>query len=183
MLPISSSLIFVNKNSLTEIPWSFSKKMAQLCLWTKIRSKKWLIFGASSFQCKPAEYLWPKWDNFVCLHTHQDQNELHLTRRFFVKIGIFFKSDAGSISHRKDTFPLWCWGSSAASSSHIKETAFLFMFFGHLWAVGLLSLPSKICVTWTSQRQLTLYRTIFVKPFVKYSWRQSIMCLKIKPIL
>ena len=34
----------------------------------------------------------------------------------------------------------------------------------------------------TSQRQLTLQRTIFVKPLVKYSCTQSIMCLKIVPI-
>ena len=37
----------------------------------------------------------PKCDNFACLHTRQDQNELLLRRRYFLaKIGIFCKSIA-----------------------------------------------------------------------------------------
>ena len=43
--------------------------------------------------------------------------------------------------------------------------------------------PSKISVTPTSQIQLTLSRTIFVKLLVKYSCIQSIICLKIEPIV
>lgn len=42
-------------------------------------------------------------------------------------------------------------------------------------------MPSKISITPTCQRQLTLWRTKFVKPLVKYSSTQS-MCLKIGTI-
>ena len=45
--------------------------MAQLCLWTKIRTKIWLVLGASTFQCMRAGFLCPKCDNFACLHTRQ----------------------------------------------------------------------------------------------------------------
>ena len=74
--------------------------MAQLCFWTKIRTKQWLVLGASSFQCTRAGFLCPKCDNFACLHTRQDQNELYLKRWcfFFAKIGIFCKSIAGLLS-------------------------------------------------------------------------------------
>ena len=57
--------------------------MAQLCLWTKIRYKQWLVLGASAFQCMRAGFLCPKCDNFACLHTRQNQNELHLKSWFF----------------------------------------------------------------------------------------------------
>ena len=56
----------------------FRRKMAQLCLWTKIRTKQWFVLGTSAFQCMCAAYLCPKCDNFACLHIRQDQNELHL---------------------------------------------------------------------------------------------------------
>ena len=36
----------------------------------------------------------------ACLHTHQDQNELHLKRWFFAKIGIFCESICRNISQR-----------------------------------------------------------------------------------
>ena len=78
--------------------------MAQLCLWTKIRTKQWLVLGASAFQCMRAGFLCPKYDNFACLHTGQDQNELHLRRWFFfffAKIGIFCKSIVGPLSEAK----------------------------------------------------------------------------------
>ena len=29
----------------------FRRKMAQLCLWTKIRTKQWLVLDTSAFQC------------------------------------------------------------------------------------------------------------------------------------
>ena len=48
----------------------------------------------------------------------------------------------------------------------------------HLWTI-IYGVPSKTSVTPTSQRQLKLQRTIFVKPLVKYSCTQSIICLKI----
>ena len=58
--------------------------MAQLCPWTKIRTKQWLVLGTSAFQCMRAGFLCPKWENFACFHTCQDQNELHLERWFFL---------------------------------------------------------------------------------------------------
>ena len=77
----------------------FRRKMAQLCLWSKIRTKQWLVLGGSAFQCMRAGFLWSKCNNFVCLHTRQDQNELHLKRCFFfAKISIFCKSIAGPLS-------------------------------------------------------------------------------------
>ena len=67
--------------------------MAQICLWTKIRTKQWFVLCASAFQSMCAGFLCSKCDNFVCLHTRQDQNELDLKRWFFfAKIGIFCKS-------------------------------------------------------------------------------------------
>ena len=48
----------------------FRSKMDQLCLWTKILTKQWLVLGASAFQCMRAGFLCPKCDNFICLHTH-----------------------------------------------------------------------------------------------------------------
>ena len=90
MLSISSSI--VNKNSFNMLA-HFRRKMAQLCLWTKIRTKQWLILGVSAFQCMRAGFLCSKCDNFACLHTHQDQNELHLKRWF-----CFLAKSASSIS-------------------------------------------------------------------------------------
>ena len=76
--------------------------MAQLCLWIKIRNKQLLVLGASAFQCMHASFLCPKCDDFACLHTRQDQNELHLKRWFFfAKIGIFCKSIADLLSEAK----------------------------------------------------------------------------------
>ena len=37
--------------------------MSQLCLWTKIRTKQWLVLSASAFQCMRADFLCPKCDN------------------------------------------------------------------------------------------------------------------------
>ena len=48
----------------------FEKKMVQLWVWTKICIKQWLVWG----------FLCPKCDNFACLHTCQDQNEIHLKK-------------------------------------------------------------------------------------------------------
>ena len=80
----------------------FRRKMVQLYLWTKIPTKQWLVFGASAFQCMRVGFLCPKCNNFACLHTRQDQNELHLKRIFFfAKIGIFCKSIEGPLSESK----------------------------------------------------------------------------------
>ena len=56
--------------------------------------------GVSAFQCMCA-FLCPKCDNFACLHSRQDQNELQVKRWFFAKIGIFCKSIAGPLSEAK----------------------------------------------------------------------------------
>ena len=61
----------------------FRRKMAQLCLWAKIRTKQWLAVGVSAFQCMRPGFLCPKCDNFACWHTRQKQNEFHLKRWFF----------------------------------------------------------------------------------------------------
>ena len=104
MLPISFSSIFVNKKSFNMARYRltittsfahFRRKMDQLCVWTKIRTKHLLVLAV---QCMRTGFLCPKCDNFVCLHSHQDQNELHLKRWFFAKIGIFCKSIAGPLS-------------------------------------------------------------------------------------
>ena len=49
--------------------------MKQLCLWIKIRTKQWLVLGASTCQCMRAGFLCPKCSNFVSLHTRQDLNQ------------------------------------------------------------------------------------------------------------
>ena len=54
--------------------------MAQLRLWTKIRTKQGFVLGALAFQCMRAGFLYPKCENFACLHSRQDENELYLKR-------------------------------------------------------------------------------------------------------
>ena len=62
-----------------------------------LKKNCWII--SQNFQCMCAGFLCPKCDNFACLHTRQDQNELHLERRFlFGENGIFCKSIAGPLS-------------------------------------------------------------------------------------
>ena len=46
-----------------------------------------------------ARILCPKCDNFTCLHTRQDQNELHLKRCFFLP------KSASSVSRSQVHFP------------------------------------------------------------------------------
>ena len=46
-------------------------------------NKLWLVLGASAFQCMRAGFSCTKCDNFACLHTRQNQTELHLKRWFF----------------------------------------------------------------------------------------------------
>ena len=70
--------------------------MAQLCFWTKIHTKQWHVLGASAFQCIRAGFLCPKCANFACLHTRQDQNELHLKRWFFLPKSASFVSRSQS---------------------------------------------------------------------------------------
>ena len=78
--PITSPL------TVTAFPCSFSKKMPQLYLWTKIRIKQWLGLGALAFQYMRASFLCPKCDNFSYLDTRQNQN-MH-----------FFPKSASSVS-------------------------------------------------------------------------------------
>ena len=84
MLPISSPSIFVNNNlfnmerqrsplTVMAFPCSFWKKIAELCLWTKIRTKQWLVLGASSFQfylftCPPRSK-WTSSENMIFLRS------------------------------------------------------------------------------------------------------------------
>ena len=72
----------------------FRRKMAQLGLLTKIRTKHWLVLCASAFQCMRVDFLCPKY-NSACLHTRQDQNKLHLKRWFFF---FFLTKSASSVS-------------------------------------------------------------------------------------
>ena len=75
--------------------------MVQLCLWIKIRTKQWLGLCASAFQCMRAGFLCSKCNNFACLHTRQDQNELHLKRWFFLtKLASSLKIDCKPTSQR-----------------------------------------------------------------------------------
>ena len=55
------------------------------------------FLDASTFQCMRAGFMCPKCDDFACLHTRQDQNELHLKIRFFAKVGIFCMSIVGPL--------------------------------------------------------------------------------------
>ena len=50
--------------------------------WLSLEEKwpNYASLGVSAFQCMRAGFLCPKCDNFACLHTRQDQNELHLKR-------------------------------------------------------------------------------------------------------
>ena len=66
--------------------------MAQLCLWTKIRTKQWLVLDASAFQSMRADLLCPKWDTFACFVWKDD---------LLPKIRIFCKSIAGPLSEAK----------------------------------------------------------------------------------
>ena len=52
----------------------------------KFRTKQWLVLVAWAFQCMRASFLCLKCDNFACLHSRQDQNELHLKRWFFSSV-------------------------------------------------------------------------------------------------
>ena len=70
----------------------FQRKMAQLCLRTKIHTKRWLVLGASAIQCCY---------NFACLHTRQDEAHIWKDDFFFTKIGIFCKSIASPLSEAK----------------------------------------------------------------------------------
>ena len=82
MLPISSSSIHSTWPDNDRLA-HFRIKMTQLCIWTKIRTKQWLVLGVSAFQFMLADFLCPKCDSFAYLYTHHDQNELHLNRWFF----------------------------------------------------------------------------------------------------
>ena len=77
------------------------RKMAELWLWTKILTKQCLVLGAPAFQCKRVGLLYPKYDKFACLHTRQDQNELHL-KKWIAKI--FCKSICWNIPNFVQAF-------------------------------------------------------------------------------
>ena len=50
---------FVLHGTITIVIVFFRRKMAQLCLWAKIRTKQWLVLGASGFQCMRALFCAP----------------------------------------------------------------------------------------------------------------------------
>ena len=84
----------------------FEEKWPNYGSGPKIRTKKWLVLGASTFQLMRAGFLCPKCDNFACLHIRQGQNELYPKRWFFfffAKIGTFCKSICRNISQRCST--------------------------------------------------------------------------------
>ena len=111
MLLISFSSIFVNKKkkkkrkrlllTVTASPCSFSKKNGPiiLYLWIKVRTKKWLVLGASAFHSMRAGFLCPKCNNFAYLHNRQDRNEHHMKRWFF------WPKSASSVSRSQVHFP------------------------------------------------------------------------------
>ena len=47
----------------------FRRNMAQLCLWTKIRTKQWLVLGTSAIQCMRAGFTVSQIRQF-CLFTY-----------------------------------------------------------------------------------------------------------------
>ena len=78
--------------------WIFQRKINQLCLESKFAPNSDSFWMRRLFNVCVRVFCAPKCDNFACLHTRQDQNELHLNIRFFfAKIGIFCKSIAGPL--------------------------------------------------------------------------------------
>ena len=93
--------------------------------------------ASSAFQCMRAGFLWPKYNNFACLHNRQDQNELQQKRWFFfAKIVICCKSIAGPLSrytHCFWLFTLWFIDEDARffhffsqDNEHTEQTMLLF---------------------------------------------------------
>ena len=78
----------------------FWRNMTQLYVWTKIRTKQWLVLGASALQCMRAGFLCPKCGNFACL---QDQPRSKWAS--FEKIFFFLPKSASSVSRSVAIFP------------------------------------------------------------------------------
>ena len=76
--------------TVTTSPCSFSKKYGTIMSLNQ--NPHQTVFCALAYQCIRASFLCLKLDNFACLQSRQDQNELNF---FFTKIGIFCKSLAG----------------------------------------------------------------------------------------
>ena len=135
--------------------------MTQLCFWTKIRTKQWLVLGALIFQGMRACFLCPKCDNFACLHTRQGQNELHLIRwfffcqnltKFFVQLGsITIAIDCNGLSWLifEEKWPNYASGPKSAPSSDSFWVCRLFnvcvrVFCARNATILLVDLPAKI---------------------------------------
>ena len=75
-------------------PIHFQGKVAQLCLWTKIRTKHWLVLGASAFLCTRAGFV-----RQFCLFTYPPRTKWAPSEKmvFFAKICTFCKSIAGPL--------------------------------------------------------------------------------------
>ena len=56
-----------------DFPLLIFELLLQLCLWTKMRTKHWLVLGASALQYMHVGILCRKCDNFACLHTRQNR--------------------------------------------------------------------------------------------------------------
>ena len=81
-------------------------------------------------KCLRAGFLCPKCDNFSCLHTCQDQNELHLKRWFFLPIS------ASSASRSQAHFPV-LFNYATGQKSHQTVTRFVCVCFSK-YACGLM---------------------------------------------
>ena len=106
MLPISSSSIFVHKNSfntsrwrspltVTASPCSFSKKNGQIMPVDQTVTR----FGCFGFSLYACRFVVPQMRQF-CFFTYPPRSKWASTEKmlFFAKIGIFCKSIAGSLS-------------------------------------------------------------------------------------
>ena len=78
----------------------FEEKLPNYVSGVKSATKQWLVLAASAFQCMHAGFLCLKCNNFACLYTRQDQNELHLKRWFFFAKIVIFWSICPNISQR-----------------------------------------------------------------------------------
>ena len=100
MLPISSSSIFVNKNSFNMTrqrlplpvmasPCSFSKKKGPIKSLDQNPHQTVTSFGCVGFSMYACGFSVPQTRHFGCLHTRQNQNEFHLK--------IFWPKSASSV--------------------------------------------------------------------------------------
>ena len=80
-------------------PCSFSKKDGQLCLWNKIRTKQWLVLGASAFSMYACGFFCGPNATILLVYIPAKIKMSFIWKDdfFFGKIGIFCKSIAGPL--------------------------------------------------------------------------------------